>query len=187
MADFEAAYAAMIRNEGGFANHPRDNGGMTYKGIARNYHPKWPGWKYVDKVLDGITKQPPYGTNSYKQWVSYVDSAMAGHNLLQDLVRTFYKMEFWPPFANINDDLLASWLFDKGVNMGPGQAAKLVQRAVGVKADGEIGPVSLKAINAADPVDTLEKCKEQARAFYEGLVARDESQRVFLSGWLARV
>ena len=25
-----------------------DTGGMTYKGIARNYHPKWEGWAFID-------------------------------------------------------------------------------------------------------------------------------------------
>lgn len=46
MADFLQAYESMIRNEGGYTLHTvaGDRGGMTYAGIARNFHPNWPGW-----------------------------------------------------------------------------------------------------------------------------------------------
>ena len=36
--------------------------------------------------------------------------------------------------------------FDTAVNSGVGQAARWLQRAVGVQADGVIGPVTLKAV-----------------------------------------
>ena len=51
MADFLQAFESMIRNEGGYKLHSAegDRGGMTYAGIARNFHPTWPGWAAMPK------------------------------------------------------------------------------------------------------------------------------------------
>jgi len=62
MADFNDAYEKTILNEGGYKLHnvPDDRGGQTYAGIARRYHPNWPGWRYIDSNdLDNpeLTKQ----------------------------------------------------------------------------------------------------------------------------------
>lgn len=48
----------------------------------------------------------------------------------------------------IKEGMLALQFFDMAVNAGVKQASKLLQRLVGVKADGIIGPISLKAINS---------------------------------------
>src|SRR5690242_13832319 len=48
MASFTAAYAILAPNEGGYRNVPYDRGGETYRGIARNYHPEWSGWAFID-------------------------------------------------------------------------------------------------------------------------------------------
>ena len=48
MADFRTAYYLTMGHEGGYNNDPDDVGGETYKGIARNYHASWEGWKIVD-------------------------------------------------------------------------------------------------------------------------------------------
>ena len=50
MATFDPAFDKMIRNEGGFklTNIEGDRGQQTYAGIARNAHPDWSGWRFVD-------------------------------------------------------------------------------------------------------------------------------------------
>ena len=54
MANFDSAFDKMIRNEGGFklTNIAGDRGGQTYAGIARNVHPGWPGWRFVDAIAN---------------------------------------------------------------------------------------------------------------------------------------
>jgi hypothetical protein len=47
-SNYKEAYKATCKFEGGYANDKNDTGGETYKGIARNYWPKWAGWKTVD-------------------------------------------------------------------------------------------------------------------------------------------
>jgi lysozyme family protein len=62
-------YEIVMKYEGGYVNHPNDLGGETYKGIARNAHPNWEGWKFIDQ------KRP----------------------VPEDLVRRFYYEQFWKP------------------------------------------------------------------------------------------
>jgi lysozyme family protein len=42
-------------------------------------------------------------------------------------------------------------VFDMGVNHGVNMAARTLQKAVGVVVDGNIGPITLAAINKLDP------------------------------------
>jgi hypothetical protein len=64
--------------------------------------------------------------------------------------KCIYKLMFWD--AVRGDDLgeLAFHVFDAAVNSGVPQAVKWLQEALGVKADGVIGPATLAAVQAAD-------------------------------------
>lgn len=171
MAEFDPAYAKTMRHEGGYANNPADRGGETYKGIARNFWRGWKGWPLVDaaKAKPGFPK------------------SLASDATLQQLVADFYRRNFWAPWmGGIESQDLADWVFDKAVNMGITQAVKLLQRAAGVAADGQVGPKTMAAIQAADQSQLLESCREQARTFYRQLADNNPSQRQFLKGWLAR-
>ena len=184
MSDFSAAFARTMGHEGGYANNPRDNGGETYKGIARQRHPKWSGWAIVDGVKSNMVKQPFYGTPEYSRWVAYLNSQLAGSPLLQKSVSEFYRINFW--VAGIEDQRLAEELFDKRVNCGD-IALRWMQRAAKVSADGVIGPKSLSAINAAEPSALLTEFNAAARQYYESIIARDPSQEIFRHSWFARL
>jgi lysozyme family protein len=70
-----------------------------------------------------------------------------------------------------------------GVNAGPGRSIKLLQSAVGVPADGGLGPITMKAVLAADPVKLIEKFSENKEAFYRSL----NTFETYGKGWLNRV
>ena len=118
MAEFEPAFEIMIRNEGGYRLHDvtGDRGGQTFAGIARNYHPEWPGWRFID---DKDTDNPQITTQ----------------------VRSFYKQKFWDKVKgdSINDQKVAETLFDFAVNAGHKTASKLAQIVVESSPDGIIG------------------------------------------------
>ncbi len=38
-----------LKNEGGYSNIKGDNGGETYRGIARNSNPNWIGWELLER------------------------------------------------------------------------------------------------------------------------------------------
>jgi lysozyme family protein len=80
-------------------------------------------------------------------------------------------------------------VFDAAVNMGPGTAVKLLQRAVNsinsangqVTVDGGWGPNTVAAANATDQVTLLAAFRRQRENYYVGLGGP------FLPEWLARV
>lgn len=172
MAEFGPAFDIMIKNEGfpGYVNDPSDHGGETCAGIARKFWRGWRGWQIVDEYKN----KPGFPKN--------LRDATGLFSAVQD----FYKTNFWTPAMEQMPQEVATWLFDKSVNMGSGQAKKLLQRALGVTDDGQLGIITMTAIKNSDPVELVEKCREQARAFYRGLVDKNPSQAKFLSGWLAR-
>jgi lysozyme family protein len=171
MADFKTAFAATSVKEGGYANNPRDHGGETYRGIARNYWKNWLGWEIVDAKKD----EPDFPHN------------LSTDADLQNYVLSFYEKYFWCSwFTKIDSQEIANWIYDKSVNMGGGAAVKLLQRALCLNDDGVFGPLTLAATNKADPVELRADLKEQATAYYEKIVENDPSQKEFLAGWLAR-
>lgn len=176
MASFEIALEPMLKTEGGYANHKNDKGGETYKGISRKHWPKWNGWVIVDQV------------KLVAKTIQEINRMLESNYRIQNMVKDFYKMNFWSPYMQELSQDLANWVFDKSVHMGQSQAAKLLQRAVGASPDGKVGPLTKQAINKYinSGKDILEACREQAREFYKQIVVRDPSQMVFLNGWLAR-
>jgi len=162
MAEFLPAFERMIVNEGGYVLHTvaGDRGGMTYAGIARNFHPSWQGWKVIDQ---GET--PP-----------------------AELVRQFYRSNFWAPLRldDVEHQEVAGNLFDFGVNAGLSTAAKLAQLVVGATPDGKIGAKTLQALNAIDTDLFVARYALAKIARYRDIVRKDRSQIKFLVGWVSR-
>jgi lysozyme family protein len=81
--------------------------------------------------------------------------------------------------------------FDACVNTGVTQAAKFLQRTVGTRVDGLVGPLTLGALKLAlereSPGGLAERLARRRIAFYRELAKRDPEQRAFLQGWLNRV
>jgi len=78
-------------------------------------------------------------------------------------------------------------LFDCAVISGPGRAVKQLQTALGVNADGRLGPATLGALATADPKRVLERQLAARDTYARSIVAHDPSQAKYLKGWLNRV
>jgi len=74
-------------------------------------------------------------------------------------------------------------VFDLAINSGVGRASKLLQRAVGVAADGAIGPATLAAVANVNPRELATKVCEARMAFLQGL----PTWETFGKGWARRV
>jgi len=121
---FAACLAEVLRQEGGFANHPLDPGGATNMGITRKTLAQWRGVS-------------PW-------WELAVDDVKA---LAPADVEPIYRSLYWDRCAA--DALppgLDLALFDYAVNSGPGRAIKALQAQVGAVADGFVGPLTLRAV-----------------------------------------
>ena len=193
MADFSKAFEVVMHSEGGYADDPADRGGETYKGVSRVYHPTWGGWFVVDHI------KAVYPLDFRNKFIS--------NSSLQELVRDFYKLEFWDKFKC--DDMLdvlqgvATELFDISVNMGVSRATNFLYQGLNclnrngssysdiVVGDNDIADVvGILNSNFTSKKETeylLKVLNLLQGNFYIDIVKSDSTQERFMRGWLNRV
>lgn len=154
--NFDKCLSMLLHHEGGFVNHPKDPGGMTNLGVTKKVYEAWVGKEVDEQTMRGLT---------------FID------------VAPLYKKKYWDKVRG--DDLPSGvdWCaFDWAVNSGSGRPAKAIQRAVGVTADGAIGPMTLQAVMNNDPEMIIGSVYDQRQKFYESLKTFD----TFGRGWTRR-
>ena len=121
---------------------------------------------------------------TWEEYVGHPVSEADMRNLTKTDVKPLYKRKYWD---KVSGDLLPAGLdyavFDAAINSGPGRAAKWLQEAVGVVADGSIGPATLKAIDAFSPLELIAQYNDKRLQFLEAL----PTFAVFGKGWSNRV
>ena len=158
--NFEPCLALVLDDEGSFANHPVDPGGMTNLGVTKK---AWEAWK----------KEP------------VTEEEM--RNLTPEMVAPFYKEMYWD-LARCDDlpDGVDYCVFDAAVNSGVSRSAKWLQQSVGAVPDGQIGPKTLTIVTAAaisDLEGLVEDIIEQRLLFLQSL----GTWGTFGRGWGKRV
>lgn len=148
---------ALMSHEGGFSNHPADPGGMTMLGVTQRVWEAWVGHPVDEKEMRSLTPEK---------------------------VAPMYKRQYWDKVAG---DLLPSGVdhavFDFAVNSGPGQAAKTLQRVLGVSVDGAIGPQTLAKAVSMDSSKLITDYNIVRLAFLQAL----PTWGTFGRGWGDRV
>lgn len=163
---FEEALRHVLRFEGGFVDHPDDPGGATNFGITQKTYDAW-------RSDRGLMLVP----------VRYISHAE---------VEAIYRERYWQ--AARTDDLPAPLRllhFDAAVNCGVENAVKFLQRALGVKADGMFGPITLGALQRAQVSSLAHDLLWERLRYYHAIAGRHRPDgrdlRAFLLGWLGRV
>jgi lysozyme family protein len=154
---FERCVAVTLSQEGGFCDNPNDPGGATNFGITLGTLQAW------------------------RQSAVTVDDVRA---LTRDEAIEIYRTNHWLP-SRCGDmpggiDLM---VFDFGVNSGPRTAVRAIQRLVGVKDDGSVGPMTLAAIGRADTKALIGAVANARLAFCKALPTWAD----FGTGWTNRV
>ena len=129
MASFVAALDFMLPHEGGISNNPNDKGGRTKYGVTQA------------SLNTFINQNPTCG---------FSDDVFA---LTLTQAAFFYAHAGYWFCDQVDDQRVASKLFDMAVNMGTTRAIKIAQTLLGVDADGIFGHASLRAINSQVPSD----------------------------------
>lgn len=151
MNSFDDAFTALIGNEGGYVNDPRDPGGETMWGITKRV-----------AMANGYTGPM--------------------RDLPLDTAKAIAKAQYWDKYQCDQFDIRVGFqVFDAAYNGG--QPAKWLQQAAGVADDGVIGPNTIAAVNAADPLKIVMKFLA-FRLKYLGNLA---SWANFGHGWANRV
>ena len=187
MAQFSISYRKTAGHEGGYANHPSDKGGETYRGISRKRWQDWEGWQIVDRLKSESDFPQNLETDPD----------------LGNLVVKFYHDNFWTAINGdaIQQQEIADELYDTGVNMGTGFAVKILQNSLNIlnknqqlykdiAEDGKLGQGTLGAISAllgTRKLELLLKVMNVAQGCRYLSLLQDPSQEAFALGWFNRV
>lgn len=162
MAGFLRALPFVLRVEGGLSDHAADKGGRTKAGITQATYDAWR--EHTDqnrRSVDDITTEEVQAIYHVEYWLAGKCEALP-----------------WP---------LSLAHFDACVNHGPSNAWMIMQKALGVKADGVPGPVTMQAAYAATVEPLIWRWLKERAAFYANIVKSNPKQSVFLKGWLNRL
>jgi lysozyme family protein len=150
---FDQCIDKLLGHEGDFSNHKDDPGGATRFGIT-----------------EAVARKVGYRGDM--------------RELPLDLAKKIYRNDYWN--AVRADELPAAIryaMFDAAVNSGTRQSAIWLQRALGVTADGVIGPVTLASAAKMDGRDLCAKILAQRLRFMSGLF----NWPSFGRGWARRI
>lgn len=151
--DFDTAFTKLLGHEGGYVNHPNDPGGETNWGVTK-----------------AVARDFGY-TGSMR-------------DLPRDTAKRIYRVKYWD--AVKADEMPAAVrypLFDAAVNSGVGQAARWLQRALGVADDGKIGAITIAKAKQSDGVAVASAMIGQRLQFMTNL----STWPAFGKGWARRI
>lgn len=167
MADIKILSPFILSFEGGFVNHPNDNGHETNKGVTIA---TWKKQGY-DKDGDGDIDVDDLKLISDDDAVNVILRPHYWNRWKADQIKS-------QSLANI----LVDWVWGSGVS-----GIKIPQQLLGVTADGIVGPKTLAALNAQKPEAFFNLIKNRREQFFNTIVKNNPSQKVFLKGWLRRL
>jgi hypothetical protein len=154
---FDACMPFIFKAEGGYSDNPSDPGGPTNFGITL-------------ATLRAYESDPNLTADDVKK-------------LTPAVAREIYRTAYWNRMQcgalPVGLDLE---VFDFGVNSGPAESVKTLQRLVGVTQDGSVGPITLAAVRQFNVGDLIARFAQARLAFLQSL-----NMPEFEQGWATRV
>lgn len=145
-----------------YTNDPNDKGGPTKFGITLN-------------ALRKFRNNPNLTADDVK-------------NLTEVEARLIYERNYIinPGYMQINYEPLRVAMIDFGVTSGADDSIPTLQKIIGVKADGQLGPKTAAAANALDGRTLCNKYSCARAIFYADLAQKIPSNLKYVEGWVAR-
>jgi len=151
--NFLTAFEKLLKHEGGFSNHKDDRGGATRYGVT-----------------EAVAREAGYRGDM--------------RELPLDLAQRIYKDRYWDAVqAESLPPDVRYIVFDGAVNSGVVQSAKWLQRACGVKDDGVIGPITIRAASSLHSDGLKRRILAQRLRFMASL----PNWPAFSRGWSNRI
>ena len=154
------------------------------------------GWKLTDDPVD--PDLATYGGMRYTTFAAHHDIALlvfcrlarAHDPKLRAAIVDVYDREFVEPFRWVPDSVLQEVLVDTAVLSGTARASRILQAAIGVKVDGEMGSRTMDATLAvlarSGPLVLVMLVTRERAAWYADIVQRKPDRIKFLEGWTRR-
>jgi uncharacterized protein (TIGR02594 family) len=167
-AAFDVALQHVLLHEGGWTNDPKDPGGATFRGITLATYA-------ADR---GKTLTTETAARLRAELAALSDADTAG----------LYHRRYWLRAGCDRLPVpLAIMTFDAAVNQGPVTAIRLLQTALRVTVDGELGPVTVAAVGAASQARQLPALIHRFAGARRQRYRQTRNFDRFGRGWLSRV
>lgn len=151
----------IIRREGGFVDDPVDPGGATKFGITARTLSDW-----------------------RNRAVSTADVQFLSEAEATEIYRDRYLLR--PGIGKVEPMKLRESVLDAAVQFGPRRAIQMLQRALGVRDDGILGPLTFDAMrNAGERAGLARFAAERVRE-YGRVIAGNPQLARFAAGWANR-
>ena len=156
--NFKQCLALVLKEEGGYVDNPKDPGGRTNLGVTQKVWESWVGHPVTEADMRAFGPQD---------------------------VSPLYKSNYWDKIRGDSLPLGVDYAtFDMAVNSGVARAAKTLQSVLGVTpVDGQVGPATLRACEAANAREVATRICEARLAFLQSL----PTYATFGKGWSRRV
>ena len=155
--NFKKALKHVLVHEGGWADHPKDPGGATMKGVT---------------------------LATYRRHFGKAKSKNDLRNIADEELEQIYRSGYWGKCRCDELPVGVDYaVFDAAVNSGPGRGARWLQAAVGAKQDGGIGPKTLSRVEEHDPIQVTGVMCDRRLSFLRSL----DTWPTFGKGWGRRV
>lgn len=167
MADINKLAPFILKWEGGFVDDPLDRGGATNMGVTMGT------WRSVGYDKDGDGD------------IDVEDLRLLSRN---DVIERVLRPHYWNRWRadQITNqsvaNILVDWVWASGAH-----GIKRPQKLLGVTADGVVGPKTLAALNAQDPMELFFRIKNERIRFINEICAANPSQNRFRKGWINRI
>ena len=150
---FDEAFDRLLGHEGDFSDHPDDPGGATRYGITER-----------------VARKHGYRGDM--------------RDLPIELAKQIARAEYWDAVrADELSDAVRFDVFDGAYHSSPKQSIKWLQRAAGVKDDGDFGQKTMLALRFADPHLLSRRYNHHRLRFMTDL----KGWPVFGKGWARRI
>ena len=151
--NFLTAFDKLLKHEGDYSNHAADPGGKTRYGVT-----------------EAVAREVGYRGDM--------------RELPLELAQRIYKERYWDAVqAESLPPDVRYIVFDGAVNSGVAQSSKWLQRACGVKDDGVIGPITIRAASTLHSEGLRRRILAQRLRFMTKL----PNWPAFSRGWANRI
>lgn len=165
MSDVNKLAPFILKWEGGFVNDADDLGGATNKGVTIGTYEAYCRKKgYPKPTIERLKNL------STSEWT--------------EILKTMYWDRWRADEINNQSvaNILVDWVWASGVH-----GIKIPQSLIGVKADGVVGEITIKAVNALSASSLFEAIKRERIAFIDRICDARPANNKFKKGWLNRI
>lgn len=156
---FDKAFSALIKQEGGYVNHPDDPGGETKYGITKRDFPN------LD--IKNLKLEKAREIYYEKYWVPSKCNMLSNYYLAEKLFSLTVNM----------GQKQAAIMLQRALRAATGRI---------LTEDGIIGIKTIGAMEVAMLDQLLIAMRSEAAGYYRGIVIKTPSKATFLNGWLNR-